>query len=257
MKDTLLELVQNILASLGDDEVNSINDTASALQVANIVKETYFELLSGLDLPEHYDFIELDASSPTTPTLMTLPSNVLNLNWVKYDNQTADDDGPVYVEVPFQDLDSFLTMMHSLDTANDTVFSYQTLTDNNVLLDVLGSNDAFPTRYTCFDDHTILFDAYNLEFDANLVSDKILAYGLIAPTFTLDDDFTPDLDAKQFALLRSEAKAQAFIEIEKKPNDKAERRARKGWIRSQRDKRAVPFPNPTWNALPNYGRKRP
>ncbi len=256
MNYTLLELVQAILAALEDDEVDSITDTATALQVAGIVKESYFEIVSELDLPEHYSFIELLATDTSTPTIMTLPENVLALNWVKYDNQTVDDDGPRYVEVPFQELDDFVTMMHSLDTADDTVDRF-TKTIGTITVDFLISNNAFPTRYTCFDDHTLVFDAYDTTYDANLVANKTLAYGLLAPTFELDDAFTPSLDQKQFALLLSESKAQAFQEIGKRANPKAEKRARRGWIRSQRDKQAVPFPHSEWARLPNYGRKRP
>lgn len=253
MKYTLLELVQAILAALQSDEVNSINDTAESLQIAGIVKETYFEMVSELDLPEHYSFIELDATDENTPTIMTLPEGVLALNWVKYDNQTTDDDGPVYKEVPFQELDTFLKIMHSINAGDDTAINY-TYSVGTTTIDILGFNDAFPTYYTCFDDHTLIFNQYNNVYDANLVSNKILAYGLIAPTFTLDDDFTPDLDAKQFSLLLSEAKAQAFQEISEKTNDKAEKRARRGWVRAQRDKQAVPTPFNYYARLPNYGR---
>lgn len=256
MKYTLLELVQAILAALEDDEVNSINDTASSLQVAGIVKETYFEIVGGLDLPEHYDFIELTATNTTTPTVMYLPDNVLALSWIKYDNQTVDDDSPRYVEVPFQELDDFIAMMHSLTTATDNVITYE-LTVNGASVNIFGMDNAFPIRYTCFDDHTLVFDSYNETYDTNLVANKTLAYGLIAPTFALEDDFTPDLDPKQFSLLLSESKAQAFQEIGKKANSKAEQRARKGWIRSQRNKQAVPFPHNEFARLPNYGRKRP
>src|SRR5690349_18052788 len=149
MNYTLLELVQAILAALEDDEVDSISDTATSLQVAGIVKETYFEIVSELDLPEHYSFIELDATDTNTPTIMRLPENVLALNWIKYDNQTVDDDGPRYVEVPFQELDDFITMMHSLDTADDTVTLF-TDTIGTATVDFLIKHDAFPTRYTCF-----------------------------------------------------------------------------------------------------------
>lgn len=256
MKSTLLELVQAILLALEDDEVDSINDSASALWAAQIIKETYFELVSQLDLPEHYGFIELLPGDSLTPTLMTLPDNVLAINWIKYDNKTSDDPGPVYKETKFEELDTFLNTMHSIDLATDTSFTYQATLDG-ATVDIFGFNDAFPIKYTCFDDHTLIFDAYNNLYDINLVSNKTLAYGLIAPTFELNDTFIPDLDAKQFSLLLSEAKAQAFQDIGKKENKKAETRARRGWIRSQRDKQAVPFPHNEYIRLPNYGRKRP
>lgn len=256
MKYTLLELVQAILAALESDEVNSIDETADAEQVASIVKETYFELVSALDLPEHYDFIELTATSTSTPTIMTLPSNVLAIDWIKYDNKTTSDDGPLYKLVSFQDMDSFLNIMHSLDPGQSNIADFQ-LSTNSASVDIYAWNDKFPQYYTTFNDNTLIFDSYHVTYDSNLQSNKTLCYGLVAPTFTLSNTFTPDLDAKQFALLLSEAKAQAFEEMGRRTNPKAERRARQGWIRSQRDKRAIPFPHNGYSDLPDYGRKRP
>ena len=43
---TLLEMVQSLLSSLEGDNVNSISDTQEALQVAQVVKDTYFSLIS-------------------------------------------------------------------------------------------------------------------------------------------------------------------------------------------------------------------
>ncbi len=255
MKYTLLELVQSIMQAIESDEVNSINDTPDSQQVAQIVKETYFELVSELDLPEHFSFIELNATDLNTPTIMTLPENVLSLSWIKYDNQTSDDDSPVYKDVKFQEMDDFLTTMYTLSTSTDTIENFSITTDSATSVEIFAHNNAFPTKYTCFDDFTLVFDSYNSTYDTNLVQNKTLAYGLVAPSFELEDTFTPDLDSKQFALLLSEAKAQAFQEMQKRENPKAEKRARRGWIRTQRDKQAIPFPHSEWARLPNYGRK--
>lgn len=52
MKQTLLEMVQLILSSIDGEEVNSIDDTVEANQVALIVKSVYYDMLSDISLPE-------------------------------------------------------------------------------------------------------------------------------------------------------------------------------------------------------------
>lgn len=82
---TLLEMTQSILASLGSDQVNSISDTVESVQVAEILKQTYYNMLGRYDLPEHNQLVQLVASTdPTQPTLMTLPAGVSRIEWVKY-----------------------------------------------------------------------------------------------------------------------------------------------------------------------------
>jgi hypothetical protein len=62
MKYTLLEMVQNILASLNEDEVNSIGDTPEASQVSEIIRETYNNILSLQEWKHLQKSFKLDAS---------------------------------------------------------------------------------------------------------------------------------------------------------------------------------------------------
>lgn len=92
MKLTLLQMTQSILSSLGSDEVNSISDTAESLQVADIIKQTYLNMLGRFDLPQHNQLFQLTASGdPTRPVLMTMPAGVNRVEWLKYfDTSPAD-----------------------------------------------------------------------------------------------------------------------------------------------------------------------
>ena len=45
MKFTLLEMVQEILSDMDSDEVDSIEDTVEAEQVATIVRSTYLAMM--------------------------------------------------------------------------------------------------------------------------------------------------------------------------------------------------------------------
>lgn len=92
MKLTLLEMTQSILSSMGSDEVNSISDTTESLQVADIIRQTYMNMIGRYDLPQHNQLFQLQPSNDATrPTLMTFPNGVVRIEWMKYlDTNPAD-----------------------------------------------------------------------------------------------------------------------------------------------------------------------
>jgi hypothetical protein len=84
---TLLEIVQDIASSLSSDSVNSISDTPESLQIANIVKRTYYDITARAEFPEHYQLFQLTASGSTLqPTVMTCPTGLTRIDWIKYYN---------------------------------------------------------------------------------------------------------------------------------------------------------------------------
>lgn len=253
IKRTLLEIVQDLLASVEDDEVNSINDVESSQRVANIVKECFYEIVSAGELPEHWDFFELDTLSDTqAPTLMYMPENVTSIESLKYN--VSETGGVEYKEIRFLPLNEFMDRMYTLDDTEDNVLHY-TKSYNGNTIDFLVLDDQMPQYYTSFDDDTIVFDSYLATTDTFLVKNKTLCYGQVLPVFELLDEYIPDLDPKQFSLLINEAKRQVFNEFRQSDNPLSAQRARRGWIRLQRDKRSVPFPYNNYNSLPDYGRK--
>jgi len=258
MKYTLLEIVQLILASLEDDEVDSINDTETALTVAGMVKQCFFDIVGRADLPEHYDFFELNPSGDTTrPTVMYLPSTALNINSLKYNNFTTGlDDGVRYLPVTYLSLTDFLDHMDSISTDNDetNVLTFQD-TVGTATIDFVVYNDKHPEYYTTANNNTLYFDSFMLSEDAFLVGNKTRAYGLTVPGFDLDDSYIPDLDAQQFQLLINEAKALAHYDLKQTLHPKAEKTARNNWISIQKRKKSIPYPYSGLNNIPNYGRK--
>jgi len=86
---TLLEMTQNILSALSSDEVSSISDTVESLQVANIIKNKYYDIVNRSDPPKQDLLFQLTASGDSTkPTLMYMPSTVTRVNWIKYYNSS-------------------------------------------------------------------------------------------------------------------------------------------------------------------------
>lgn len=253
MKYTLLEMVQRILESMDSDEVNSYADTIESKAVANILQETYYYLTSRMDLPSTHTFFHLEASGDSgKPTLMTVPANVLDIDYVKYRKVSGSD--TEWYEVPFCDLKSYveknLNLQESSTNVSTTViplegqnFTFKYVTDEN------------PTEYTTVDDTHILFNSLDTSVDTTLTSSKTFCYGRVSPVFTMSDTFTPALDTDQFQLLLNEAKSQAFTELKQMNNAHADRRASKMFVSSQRQKRNIPTGR---NTLPTkgYGRNK-
>jgi hypothetical protein len=84
-RQTLLQMTQTILAALDSDAINSISDTVESTQVAQIIQNKYYDILSRDSLPSQETLFQLVASGDVTkPVLMTLPSGCANMQWLKY-----------------------------------------------------------------------------------------------------------------------------------------------------------------------------
>lgn len=255
MKRTLLDLTQDILSSLDSDEVNSINDTTEAKQVATLVKTTYDDIVSRTGLIGTKSLFELEASGdPSKPTIMYRPESVLTIEWIKYNKYQIDGPNPFFDHVKFLPLDDFVGRMYNLSTNNPNVNVYTHIV-NGSDIEILFVNDKHPEFYTSFDDRTILFDSYYSLYDTTLQRDKSLAYGEKDFSFIMSDDFVPELDADNFTLLYNEAKSLAWAELKQTSHQKAEQVAKRGWARLQKNARRVITNGSQLTRLPNYGRK--
>lgn len=253
MKYTLLELVQLIASSMDSDEVNSIGDSVESLQIANCIRTAYFDIVGRAKLPEHFSLITLDAGTTTKPVLMTLPSTISEIVWLKYNKILAVGDPLLMDLVDPLPLSEFLHRMHMLDEdeSNVDTFTHTVGTDT---FTVLYQNDKQPTYYTTFDDGSVLFDSFDSDIEANLQKSNTLCYGKLVIPFSLSDTFTPDLDEAQFALLLNESKSLAWAELKQADHGIAERNSRRGWTHLQKSKNAIKLES-DFDKLSNFGRK--
>lgn len=235
MRYTLLEIVQRILESMDSDEVNSIADTTEAQAVANIVKEKFFEIVSEIGMKEHENLFHLNASTDSAkPCVMYLPSNVSNIESLKYNVGPSLDDFNLR-ELKYLDLGDFLFHVNNLNTNEAWVFS-QILSLDGDDFRFKYRNDQSPSYWTSTDDYTIVFDSFDSSYEDTLTSSRTYGYGLKVPIFLLEDTFVPDLDPRQFSLLIAGAKAQAFIELKQSENPNAARTERRHRILAQKDR---------------------
>lgn len=218
-KLTLLEIVQSILNDMDGDEVNSINDTVEAAQIAQIVKTTYYHIIDGEDWPHLNELFQPDASGTVSkPTHLEIPEYVTKLDWLKYNKKTSTLDKDKFEEITYLPPDEFLLILEVRDSTKPNV---TVVTDfDGVKLNIL--NDAQPLYWTSFDDKSIVLDAYDSAVDSTIQNSKTQCYGKIHPSFSLTDSFIPNLPAQAFSYLVAESKAHAFVNLRQTQNAKAE-----------------------------------
>lgn len=219
MNYTLLEIVQKILSDMDSEEVNSISDSVEALQIASVVEDTFYNIISTREVPEHKKLITLTALSDIDrPTHFTYPSNTKEIEKLFYNTST---DGsynftPVYYQAPLD----FLNRLPSTVVSTTKLVIYG---DYRLII----TTNRMPRFYTSFDDDSIVMDSHDSTIDTTLTAVKTRAYGTVYPTFSIADDFIPDLDNTMMPLLLAESKSTCFSLFKSGPDLKVEQAARR------------------------------
>jgi len=216
---SLLDLVQDILSDMSSDEVNSINDTAEALQVAGIIKSTYFNIIDGRDWPHLYQMFVLTASgSSLKPTHMALLDSILDVDWLKYNIKTLVTDKDSFRDIIYKTPKEFMAILD----ARDSQSTYVQVVEDDTTIDLNIYNDRQPSYYTSFDNEKIILDAFDKALESTLQGSKTQGYGKVYPTWTMADTFIPDLPTQSFSYLLNEAKATCFQRLLQAPDQKSE-----------------------------------
>lgn len=259
MKRTLIELTQSVLRSIKGEMVDDISETEESSMVADILMECYYGILSESNLLEEKTLFELEASlDPTKPVLMTLPSTVIGLEWVKYNCQTSTMTNSNYLTIKYLDLPSFLDWTLQQDTDETYIDSMTVTTGVSDSINFIFRNNKAPEYYTSFDDRQLVFDSYDNTVDTTLQKNKTMCFGLKESTWTKTNLFIPALDSQQFNLLLQEAKATAWAELRQTSNDRAERKARRSWVllAQKKDRANYNHKSQYYTDYPDYGMKR-
>ena len=235
-KMTLLEMTQNILSAMDSDEVNSLGDTVESLQVAEIIRETYWDITENSDIPGMKGLISLTPSTDTDrPNVFAVPDNGIRVEWLRYNNKIVEYLAP----------DEFV--QYAL---------YQQDTDGTITVDQLPvGTDADPKYWTSFDDQEMFFNSYDSDADSTLQQSKAMCWGVKNHIFTMNDTFTPDLPSELFPLLLAESKNACFVNFKQVANSNEQKKAARQHIRWQNNKHKSGHPRPA-DRIPNYGRHR-
>lgn len=221
MKRSLLEIVRDILNDMDSDDVNSLGDTVEAMQVAQIVKSCYLEMISNRNWPHLRKLTQLEhAGDLSKPSHLKLPESIKEMEFFRY-NKTDDINKIEYQDVKYKYPDEFLRMVSS---RNDNTQHVETIRDYSGV-DLIIINNRAPMYWTSFDDTYIVCDSYNKALDDTLKKSKTQALIYRMPTWVHTEDAIPDLPAEAFSALIEEAKSTAFLTLKQMGNEKAEQKA--------------------------------
>jgi hypothetical protein len=249
MKLTLLEMVQDILSDMDSDEVNSINDTVEALQVAQIVKTSYLEMVDNRNWAHQEELLQLESyNNNAYPNYLVVPSKVTELNWIRYNKRRTEDTKDKHERIIYKDPVAFMDTVNARDSSQSNIV---VITDpySNISLNI--RNDMPPQYYTSFNDIDLVFDSWDSTLESTLQGSRTQAHASLDTQWTMEDAFIPDLPSNAFSALLHEAKSTAFITLKALANDKAEQKASRQHRWLSRNERLI-------NGgvkYPDYGRK--
>jgi len=243
MKMTLLEMTQNILAALNEDEVNSIGDTQTAIDVSEIIREAYYQIITQQD----WDFLKttfqlLGLSDISKPTILKVPEWISVVDWIKVKEHSTGQ----YQVVQFMEPERFIEMTSARPSYGDNI---QEVSEGTFTYRVYKNTE--PKYWTSIDGNTILFDSYYGVSQSSILPSDTLAFGRKIPVWNPDDNFVPELQEENFPYLLAEAKSLAFVQIAQTANAKAEQYARRGRFKAVASDGNIPKRVPT----PDYGRR--
>lgn len=218
-------MTQSILSSMDSDDVNSINDTEESLQVAQIIEDTYFEMMSQKDWPHLKLMMELESVSDSTrPNFLRIPDQVSEIRTIKYDATEPAETNSSIINIRYLHPEEFLSLTHTRTTSATNVITVTT-TDG---IPMFIFDDKEPIWWTSFDDELIIFDAYVKTTETTLQGSKSIVFAVKTPIFTQSDTFTPDLPEKMFPLLLAEAKRAAHLYLKQQDSPMDAKRALRG-----------------------------
>lgn len=254
MARTLLDIVQGILSTLDSDTVSSISDTVEADQIADVVKETYFDIIDEYQLPGQRVLGTLEGVSDILrPNLLKLPDNTQSLLHWEYDCRLITEDPLTYVPVTYLPPPDFLSVVNRRDSKDTEKYLTVYVTSNVPVLVDITTN---PRYWTSFDDAYIVTDNVNKVVDATLQSSKTQAWFEKRYIFVKEDLFVPVLPQNLESVLYRTAENLAYALNKQMVNPKLEQREQRLRIRTQRNKyRSQQTENNFLHGSPNYGRK--
>lgn len=246
-RKTLLEIVQDIMSSLDSDNVNGISDTVEAIQVVDIIEETYYEFLTRSEMDYHLRLEQLESVGDTAqPTKIKIPDSFVDIKFVKYRTDTAADSNESWTELKYETPGDFL---HRVQRRNDSETNVDKITtDNGVPIYIF--NDRMPAFWTSFDNQNIYFDAFDSDEETTVEESRTAVLARVQPAFVRSDTYIPDIPTQAFPYLINEAKSKAFVNLKQQANPKVEAVARRQYVNMQEKSERVD----RHRRFMNYGR---
>lgn len=197
-RKTVLNYVQATLNAMDSDLVDSINDTEEALQVANELQDTYYELLNREDWEFLHQPARLTGAADTSnPTKLLIASEIKRFDFIAYQ------DGDRSHELTYLPPAEFLRRYAAGGTDR------QLVTDGSGVNFYVTTNKR-PQYFTSFDDESIICDSFESAVESTLQGAKTSCVGVVIPAFSVTDSHTPDIPQHMEPLLQSMLNAACF-----------------------------------------------
>lgn len=207
----VLQYVQGALNIMDSDAVDSINDTAESMQVANLFADIYDELMHR----QEWDFLKGPVAlqalvDVTNPTALSIPNDVAYVTAVWYNIDTTGL-APNRRKLVYVDPIEYLEKYGSGFPAPNRQLITVTKGAEGAQIQFYVRNDTPPTHYTSFDDETLVCDSFDGTVDTTLVSTKVSAFGVTNPQFQIEDEFVPFIPEHMVPLLQHSLNAAASL----------------------------------------------
>lgn len=248
MKMSLLDMTQDILSDMNSDEVSSITDTTESLQVAQIIKSVYNEIMAGKNWPHLKTFTTLAGLSDTAkPVYMRVSENIKEVVSVAYNVRKATDTRDKWETMEWKEPDEFLFLTNKRHSDKTEVTSVTDFSGSKFLI----RTDKAPEYYTSFNDEYVVFDSYDSAVESTLQQNKTQLVCYMMPTFTMSDEHVPDMPAEMFPMFLAESKSTCFARLKQMVDQKAEQQSNRSrdWIGYKAWQ-----VNGGWK-MPDYGRR--
>lgn len=254
-KKSLLDITQGILRLLKDDEVNSINDTTRAYDVAKIVEDAYYEYVLSEVIPEHEAIFQLEVLSDSEkPTITKLPQGVSKVHDIKYDKKKKVEDPSRFLSVCYEQPVEFLRRCYSRTNIGSNVQEQKLLNPDKMSVFVF--TDRAPNYWTSFDDEYVIFDSYNSSVDDTIQNHKTSVMGVRTPDFCIEDSFEMDLSLQSAKYVEKRAAVLCFDVFKGYVPPQVARAEKKFKNRITNNRSNMHEPQHTWRCSPSkYGRR--
>lgn len=237
---------------MDSDNVNSINDTVESLQVANVVDETFCEIMSQADWPHLQKIMQLDSvSDADRPNFLRIPSDVEQIHKIKYETTDSGATATTFKNINYLSPEDFIDFVHARNTDDTNVIEVSTLEGITLFI----KDNADPLYWTSFDDELIVFDAYDSVVDTTMQNSKSMAIVTKDPSWTLSDSFVPGdsegMPNKFYPLLLAESKRVCHLYFKQQDSSIDAKRSLRGIARMRNESWRAHDPRKT----KNFGRR--
>jgi hypothetical protein len=230
-KMTLLTLTQRILSSMDSDDVNSIDDTEESIQVSDMIEDSYFEIVAGMELPHLEQLCQMESiGDDTKPTHLRVPVNVDKIDTIKYEQIAIGTTPRSFPELMYKTPEDFINDSYNMTLTDANVFE---VVENGVSIFI--KTNSQPKYWTSFDDEFIVLDSYDKLVESTAQGIKTTVSCRVLPAWTRADTFTPDLPAKMFPLLLAESKNACHFYLKQQQSSIDGKRAVRGYNKMRRD----------------------